>query len=264
MEETGDAEDVYSGLSRAELKLQKLAETVESKAIDPVALANLELELFVSIACHDLQSLLRKLLAYGEAIDRHAAAALDEESRGYLGRMNASGLRMKHLLGSLAQFAKGSTSCKLEPTDLGAVLTKALSELEVELLESKAKIEAQPLPTIDADPVGMRYLFENLISSSLRQRKTGEPPLVVISSRMLEGGKTQITLGDNGLGFSQSYLDRAFGSNLGPRTGEEAGLTGIELAICRKIVSHHRGEISGRSNPGQGAVFTIRLPVKQA
>jgi signal transduction histidine kinase len=136
-------------------------------------------------------------------------------------------------------------------------------------------VETRNLPTIDADPTQMRQLLQNLISNALKFHKEGRPPVVRVEAEVLAAGETdlsarieadaneicRLTIADNGIGFDQKYADRIFTpfKRLHGR-GDYAG-TGMGLAICRRIVERHGGDITVSSVPDEGTTFTVFLPV---
>jgi signal transduction histidine kinase len=154
-------------------------------------------------------------------------------------------------------------------------------------------VEIGALPTIDADPLQMRQLMQNLIANGLKFHRTGVPPVVQLSAADVPGaapdagpgagpdgngrppdaagpstegpagGFVELHFKDNGIGFDEKYLDRIFTvfQRLHGR-GEYEG-TGIGLAVCRKIVERHGGRITARSRPGEGATFVVTLPRRQ-
>src|SRR5213079_2561833 len=136
-------------------------------------------------------------------------------------------------------------------------------------------IDVSSLPAIEADPLQMRQLLQNLIANALKFRKPGEPPVVNIWSepdlKVVEGASWtlteseawQIFISDNGIGFDEKYLDRIFTvfQRLHGRNAYEG--TGVGLAVSRRIVERHDGSISAKSAPDQGSTFIVRLPARQ-
>jgi signal transduction histidine kinase len=125
---------------------------------------------------------------------------------------------------------------------------------------------------IEADQLQIRQLFQNLIGNSLKFHKLDVPPVINITSRILSSAQLnkpgdtdwcEIIVKDNGIGFDPKYAERVFQMffRLHNRTTHEG--TGMGLAICKKIVERHNGEISAESTPGVGTTFRILLPVKQ-
>ncbi len=148
-----------------------------------------------------------------------------------------------------------------------------VGDLEAQIERVQGQVEVGKLPTIQADPLQIRQLLQNLIANALKFHRPDEPPRVKIEARYvlpreqrhsLAEEKCRITIEDNGIGFEQQYADRIFGifQRLHPRDVYEG--TGIGLAICRRIVEYHGGQISVRSEPGKGSTFEVLLPVAQA
>jgi signal transduction histidine kinase len=185
--------------------------------------------------------------------------------------------RMQTLINDLMAFSRVET--KGQPfvrTDLGTIAREVSADLETLIEQAGGRVEIEELPTIDADPMQMRQLLQNLISNSLKYSRAGVPPIVRIYSQkpdtrppesLVESVSArqfcEILVTDNGIGFDEKYLDRIFTvfQRLHKR-GEYEG-TGIGLAICRKIVDRHSGTITARTSPGQGATFVVSLPVIQ-
>ncbi|MBI5042542.1 MAG: PAS domain S-box protein [Nitrospirae bacterium] len=235
--------------------------------------SNKELEQFAYIASHDLQEPLRKIKAFGERLKAKISNALDAQNRDYLERMQNAAERMEGLINGLLTFSRVTTSAQLfVSVDLKKVVQDVISDLEVRLEQTHGCIEADTLPVIDADPLQMRQLFQNLLSNALKFHKKNEPPLVKVYSSLLKGMADkalsnnefcQIIVEDNGIGFDEKYLDRIFGVFQRLHSRSEYEGTGIGLAVCRKIVERHGGTITAKSSVGQGAMFIVGLPVKQ-
>jgi light-regulated signal transduction histidine kinase (bacteriophytochrome) len=154
------------------------------------------------------------------------------------------------------------------PVNLDEITRDVLSDLEVRIEQTGATVEIEPLPMIDADPLQMRQLMQNLIGNALKFRQSEVSPTIKISGgsagiNSTYGNICQISVADNGIGFEEKYTDRIFTvfQRLHGR-GEYEG-SGVGLAVCRKIVERHHGTITARSAPNEGATFVITLPVKQ-
>ncbi len=229
--------------------------------------SNRELQDFAHIASHDLQEPLRKIMAFGDRLNSKYTEVLDDQGRDYLKRMRNAAVRMQFLIQGLLTYSRVTT--KAQPfarVDLSAVKQEVLSDLEFRILETGGHIvETDKLPVVNADPLQMRQLFQNLISNALKFSRKGEPPLVKISCRSVSingNGKTrhEISIEDNGIGFEEQYADRIFGVFQRLHGRNEFEGSGIGLSICRKIVMRHGGDIAAKSTPGQGAIFIFTLP----
>jgi PAS domain S-box-containing protein len=228
--------------------------------------SNRELQDFAYIASHDLQEPLRKIQAFGERLETKFADVLQEEGQGYLERMRSSAARMQTLINDLLSYSRVTT--KAQPfisVDLEKIAQEVLMDLAERIHENNGRIEIEELPQIEADPLQMRQLFQNLIGNGLKFHRPNIPPRICISGSTIYKGNekyAEITVEDNGIGFDEKYLNRIFQpfQRLHGR-GQYEG-SGIGLAICRKIVERHDGTISARSSPNEGSTFVIHLPAK--
>jgi signal transduction histidine kinase len=239
--------------------------------------SNRELQDFASVASHDMQEPLRKIQAFGDRLKLKCAATLPPEGQDYLERMQNAAQRMQVLINDLLAFSRVTTKAQpFVPVSLSTIVHEVLSDLEVRIQQVNAHIEIGSLPTLAADPLQMRQLLQNLISNALKfHRPEVIPHIQIFSQPCHSEGMTstiseteeptfyQIRVADNGIGFDEKYLDRIFTvfQRLHSRSQYEG--TGIGLAICRKIVERHSGQITASSQPGQGTTFIITLPTRQ-
>lgn len=225
--------------------------------------ANKELQSFASIASHDLQEPLRKIITFGDRLKTRIPAT-DENAHNYLERMQNSSSRMKSLVEDLLQLTNvEAVESSYRATDLNKVVHTVLEDLETRLKESKGIVNLIHLPIIDADPVQMHQLFLNLIGNALKFNRPGIPPVINLGSIKAETGHWKISVEDNGIGIEEIYVDRIFKpfERLHGRSAYEG--TGIGLTICNKIVSRHGGKITVKKTRTHGATFHITLPEKQ-
>ncbi len=246
----------YQELSTVKEKLEQ--QTQELKR------SNEELELFAYTASHDLQEPLRKVQAFGERLAKKHGDVLGKEGLLYLERMQDASSRMRVLIQDLLTYSRVST--KADPflrLDLNLIVRDVVSDLEVRISQTNAKVELSNLPTIEADPLQMRQLFQNLIGNALKFHKPDQAPIVTVSCETINE-KVVITVKDNGVGFDNQYAEKVFQifQRLHGR-GEFEG-TGMGLAIVRKIVERHGGNISAESQENEGASFIITLPLPAA
>jgi len=224
--------------------------------------SNHELQDFAYVASHDLQEPLRKIQAFGDRLKTKCAAALTDDGRDYLERMQNAASRMQTLINDLLAFSRVTTKGQpFELVELSRVAREVLSDLEVRIEQTGARIEVADLPTLDADPMQMRQLLQNLIGNALKFRREHFKPLVKVSSRPVNGAHCELRVEDNGIGFDMKYLERIFGMFQRLHGREHYEGTGVGLAICRKIAERHGGQITAESAPGRGATFIVTLPV---
>lgn len=253
----------------------ELERRVEERTLE-LARSNRELQDFAFVASHDLQEPLRKVQAFSGRLKDKYGGVLEAEGRDYLERMISAARRMHTLINDLLTFSRVTTKGQpFIPVALEEVARQVVGDLEARIEASGGKVELSPLPAIEADPVQMRQLLQNLIGNALKFHLPGKPPMVRVAGAILEGAESteeasapkgfcQITVQDDGIGIDEQYLDKIFTpfQRLHGR-GQYEG-TGIGLAICRKIVERHGGRISVTSTAGAGCIFSVTLPLTHA
>jgi len=228
--------------------------------------SNAALEEFASVASHDLQEPVRKILSFGELLNTSAGPALEGNARAYLGRMLSAAARMRTLISDVLLYSQVTT--RVQPfvrTDLARVAREVIADLETSIAESGGRVEVGELPVIDADALQMRQLLQNLLGNALKYRQKDTPPVVRLGCSSPPGGQDcTITVSDNGIGFNEKHAGRIFRMFVRLHGRDEYQGSGIGLAICRKIVERHGGTIAATSSAGAGATVTVTLPVRQA
>jgi len=238
--------------------------------------SNVELRDFAGVASHDLQEPLRKIQAFSDRIRLKCGDALGPEGLDSLERIQNAASRMQTLIQDLLMLSRiSSREFQFVPVDLGQTLHGVLSDLEFRIRQTDAKIEIGPLPVVEADPLQMRQMFQNLIGNALKFHKPGQRPEVTVQGKILRVQDYQlpgaspgdevarIMVTDNGIGFDEQYVEQIFTLFARLHSREEYEGTGMGLAICRKIAQRHGGSIVAKSAKGQGATFMMMLPVKQ-
>jgi signal transduction histidine kinase len=154
--------------------------------------------------------------------------------------------------------------------NLTQIIQGVLSDLEVRIQQTGGRVEVEKLPIIQADPVQMRQLFQNLIGNALKFHRPNIRPIVKIYSQhsynqsnkfSINSEFCEIIVEDNGIGIEEKYLDRIFNVFQRLHGRREYEGTGIGLAICKKIAERHHGSIIVQSKPGVGAKFIVKLPI---
>ena len=234
--------------------------------------SNRELEEFAFVASHDLQEPLRKIRAFGDRLQQKFSDKLGETGSDYVVRMQAASQRMSALIDDLLSFSRVTT--KQRPfvrVDLNKVMHSVMDDLDYAIEETKAQVHMDPLPVIDADESQIAQVFMNLIVNSLKFHQPEARPIVTITcevnviSPLVDDNRAWCCLrfADQGIGFEEQYAERVFSLFQRLHGRDEYSGTGIGLALCRKIIERHGGTITAQSKPGEGAVFTIYLPMVQ-
>ncbi|GAB3881121.1 PAS domain S-box protein [Spirosoma agri] len=269
---------------------EELAEANEELAKSNTGLAesnqlltrsNQNLEQFAYIASHDLQEPLRKVQQFSSLLREQYAEVLGNSGNDLLHRMESAGSRMSMLIRDLLAFSRISTrQAQAVPVPLRHVVDYALENLAVTVEETNAQIRIAPLPTVQGDALQLGQLFQNLLANALkfsqkdragyrimpqitiraREIPTSDlPPSIKPSRQTLTYHRIEVA--DNGIGFDDKYVDRIFQVFQRLHNKNEYAGTGVGLAICQKVVMNHGGVITATSQPGEGATFTVYLPV---
>ncbi|GMM72446.1 hypothetical protein MTsDn5_23980 [Alteromonas gracilis] len=253
----------------------KIAERTQELSVfsEELARSNRELEDFAFVASHDLQEPLRKIRAFGNRLESGYNDVIDERGKDYLARMLNAAERMSMLISDLLAFSRVSTRGKeFGEVDLNRAINSVIDDLEIAIDEKSAEINVSDMPVIRGDKSQLEQLFLNLISNALKFQSEGVKPVVSINvtnalpedtSDILiseEYEWIKITVTDNGIGFEQSFAEKIFAPFQRLHGRSEYKGTGIGLAVCRRIVERHNGQINAISKPGEGATFSIILP----
>lgn len=254
---TIDSEDEFGELAR---EMDYMREALLGN-INNLTRSNKELEQFAYVTSHDLQEPLRKVISFGERAVKKISEeeGLDEKTVFYIERMMSAAVRMRSLIDDLLSYSRVSTKGgEFKNVNLNKVLNGVLSDLEVTITEKKAKIVADDLPLVKADPLQMRQLFQNLIGNALKFSRKGVEPVVEIKVKD-KFEKAMISISDNGIGFDPKYSERIFAPFQRLHSRQEYAGTGIGLAVCNKIAIRHGGALSVESKEGEGSTFSFEI-----
>ena len=228
--------------------------------------SNRDLKDFAQVAAHDLQEPLRKIEAFSQRLMSRYGDRLPDEGQMFVERMTDASIRMRQLITSLLAYARLNQEGQAVATvDLQETMRDVLSDLQLRIEETGADVRVGNLPTVVAIPSQMVQLTQNLIANALKFIRPGVAPVIEVSSRYLEGGDgmacVQIVVSDNGIGFDDKAAAKLFKlfHRLHGRSEYEG--TGVGLATCRRIAENHGGTIAVSGVLGQGATFTVTLPV---
>ncbi|AWI25717.1 sensor histidine kinase [Flavobacterium pallidum] len=226
---------------------------------------NKELSSFTYIASHDLQEPLRKIRMFISRIleEEHH---FSDNTLSYFTNINSTAMRMQTLIDALLSYSSmDSDIFKTERTDLNKFLKEVCSLIDISIEESGAVFEAEPLPAVYVVRIQFQQLLLNIINNAIKYRKPGIPPIIKISAEKIEndnGKFWKLMIEDNGIGFDPQYGDKIFEVFQRLHGKREYEGTGVGLAICKKIMQNHHGNITAEGNPGKGAKFNIFIPVK--
>ncbi|QLK26968.1 ATP-binding protein [Natrinema zhouii] len=221
--------------------------------------SNERLEQFAYAASHDLQEPLRMITSYLTLVEDRYGDDLDQDGEEFIDYAVDGAERMREMIDGLLEYSRVETQGDpFEPVELEDVFAAVRKDLEVRIAESDATVEIGPLPRVEGDSNQLRQLFQNLLSNAL-EYSGDEPPRVDITSER-NGSNWTIAIEDEGIGIDPADADRIFEVFQRLHGREEYEGTGIGLALCKRIVERHGGEIRVDSEPSEGATFSFTLP----
>ncbi|HXU83426.1 MAG TPA: ATP-binding protein [Polyangia bacterium] len=242
-----------------EMRIAERTAALEERATE-LKRSNEELEAFAYVASHDLQEPLRAMASYTQLLKRQLQGQVSADADLYIGHVLEGAARMRALINALLDYSRvGRRALDLRPTSVDTVFDTALADLTAMITENGAQVTRGPLPVIAADPVQLGQLFRNLVSNAIKFRRD-EPPRIEVRADLV-GAEWRFAVRDNGIGIEPKHFDRIFIIFQRLHGRDRAG-TGIGLAVCKKIVERHGGQIWLESEPGAGSVFYFTLPAR--
>jgi PAS domain S-box-containing protein len=224
-----------------------------------LARSNAELQQFSYAISHDLQEPLQLVTRYGQLLAEEQGSRLDASGHRWLAHMLTSVARMQAMINDVLEYSRVETRGEaFVPVDFPAVVAEALANLQAAVEQGQAVITVHDLPRVAADPRQMVQLFQNLVSNAVKFRAAA-PPRVQVSAVEAEDAWVFAVM-DNGIGIDPEALDRIFGMFQRLHAPGEYPGTGIGLALCKRIVERHGGQIWATSQPGEGSTFYFSLP----
>ncbi|MFZ6023246.1 MAG: PAS domain S-box protein [Bacteroidota bacterium] len=253
----GSTQDI-SALKRSEQQLQELNTVLEKRASE-LARSNNELERFAYVASHDLQEPLRMVSSFLQLLDKQYTAKLDDKAREYINFAVGGAERMKRLILDLLSYSRVSTVTEqFQPVDMNAVVQHVLQIFESRFEKEGITLTTDRLPVVKGNTSQLQQLFQNLVGNAIKY-KSERPPLIEIGC-LEEENRFVFFIKDNGIGINPKYFEKIFVvfQRLHPVNNYSG--TGIGLAICKKIVECHQGEIWVESEEGKGSTFFFSMP----
>ena len=253
-----DIEDIKN----AETALREAYETLEHRVAErtaELARSNEDLQQFAYVASHDLQEPLRMVTGFLKLLHDRYEPQLDGKAKEYIAFSIEGATRMSQLITDLLAYSRvGSHGNAQRPTEAGHALAGAMANLRGTIHEAGATVTQDELPTVQADPMQLMQLLQNLVGNAIKFRSPDRPCQVHVSARR-KGGQWVFSVRDNGIGIPAEHFDRIFVIFQRLHTRDKYPGTGIGLAICKKIVDRHGGKIWVESKLGEGSTFYFAL-----
>ena len=222
--------------------------------------ANEDLQQFASVASHELQEPVRMMERYAQMLREDFEGRLAPGEEESIDLVVSAARRLRVLIDDLLAFSRvESRERRSVKISADGLLDEALANLRAAVEESGAAITRSPLPVIEADPVQIVQLFQNLIGNALKVHG-GEPPRIHVAAER-RGGEQVFSVRDHGIGIAPADAESIF--LLFRRLQPEVPGSGIGLALCKRIVEHHGGRIWVEPAPDHGSIFFFAIPAAE-
>jgi light-regulated signal transduction histidine kinase (bacteriophytochrome) len=222
--------------------------------------SNDELRQFAYVASHDLQEPLRSITSFCGLLKAEYSERLGGSADEYIDRIINSAKRMKQLITDLLCYARVDCDEEIEfqEVSLDDIVMDAVANLQAAIDESGAEICRGDLPTVRGDRCQLVQLYQNLLANSLKYRGDVPPKILIEAGR--DGDQCECSVRDNGIGIAPKHHQHVFELFRRLHGRDKYPGTGIGLALCKKLVQRHGGQISVDSELGCGSVFRFTLP----
>jgi PAS domain S-box-containing protein len=254
----GLSEDV-TDRRRAELGQRQFAETLERKSRELEA-ANKELESFSYTVSHDLRAPLRAVEGYAAILEEDYGATLDAEGQRFLHNIREGATRMGHLIQDLLAFSRlGRQPLSLTRSDTRFLVQGVWEQLRSTQPELAAQLVIGDLPPSYGDSRLLQQVWFNLLENAVKYSSKVATPRIEVHGQS-DRTEAVFSVHDNGVGFDMRYYDKLFNVFQRLHSESEYAGTGVGLAIVQRVIARHGGRVWARSEPGQGACFSVALP----
>jgi PAS domain S-box-containing protein len=239
--------------------------TEQRTLLDDLKSSNTELEQFAYVTSHDLREPLRMVSGFISLLEKRYGEKLDQDAKEFIGFAVDGVKRMDRMILDLLEYSRiGRGQVELSNVDLKEIADEALLNLKATIENAKGQVDvASALPSVTGDRGRLVRLFQNLIGNALKYHSPDRAPIIRISAKKSIRNWI-ISVEDNGIGMAPEHLHRIFGVFQRLHSHHQYEGTGIGLAICKKIVEQHDGQIWVESTPGQGSCFYVSLPSQSA
>jgi len=235
----------------------ELEKKVQSRTQELEAV-NKELEAFSYSVSHDLRAPLRAVSGYAMMLKEDYEEQFDDEAKRITGNILINVKMMGQLIDDLLAFSKlGKREVRKQITNMKELVAAAIAELSP---DGKYRLDIGEMPWCKGDSDLLKQVWINLIGNAVKYSSKCADPQITIGSMEDAAGPVYFVC-DNGAGFDSKYADKLFKVFQRLHSHEEFEGTGIGLALVKRILDKHRGQIWAESSPGNGAAFYFRLPV---
>jgi light-regulated signal transduction histidine kinase (bacteriophytochrome) len=250
-------------LTQQKLQLEDQSQQL-AKNLHALQMSYSELEQFAYIASHDLKSPLRNIGSYAQLLKKRYYNALDIEANQFIDFIVNNAQLMNNVISDLLEYNTVETKKELVKTNFNNIVDLIRFNLKDVIVQNNVEIDVESLPTLWAHKTGAIQLIQNLIDNAIKYRSNETPHIKIKAEQINDGSLWQFSVCDNGVGLDEIYKDKAFHPFQRINQRDRPG-SGMGLAICRKVVKLHGGDIWFTKNTeGGGTTFTFTIPQWEA
>lgn len=257
-----DADYMFCAFVRDITERRKSHEELErlvQERTDKLTQSNEELRQFAKIASHDLQEPLRAVQGFANLLAQSTKGKLEKDPLEFIDYILDGTQRMQHLIQSVLIHSQiNSDNSDDHITNCNSVIEEVLSNLSAYIKDTGASLEVDKLPEVAVERSQVVQLFQNLISNALKYRGPETPEIYLTAERNVN--KWLFSMRDNSIGIDPKYANKIFDMFARLHGKTQYPGTGMGLAICKRIVTSHGGNIWVESELGRGSIFLFTLP----
>ena len=246
----------------AEQQIQEMNAQLEQRVqerTEELVAANRELEAFTYSVSHDLRAPLRAMDGFSRIVLEDYGPQAPEEAQNYLKSIRRNAQHMGRLIDDLLSLSRlGRKTLNKQWLDVGEIVDKALQTLEDDRVGRDIELQIGEMGKCRGDELLLQQVWVNLLANALKFTRSCHPAVIEVG-KINETDRTVYFVRDNGVGFNMAYADKLFGVFQRLHRSEEFEGTGVGLAIVKRIVERHGGDIWAEAEPGKGAVFYFTL-----
>ncbi|WP_132056037.1 PAS domain-containing protein [Pseudocnuella soli] len=245
-------------------ELRRVNKTLQQQASE-LQRSNEDLQQFAHVASHDLKEPVRKIKTFASRLQDELGTDMPPRAQHFLTKIDEATERIYSMIDGVLEYSQlDAAELKPTPVPLAQVLDQIIADLELTIQEKEAQIHVEPMPVIKGQPILLYQLFYNLLNNSLKFAQPGQKPQIRVHASDAGAGMAAISVSDNGIGFNQEHAEKIFKTFTRLNAREKFEGTGLGLALCRKIAARHGGSIHAAGKAGEGATFTVTLPVEES
>jgi signal transduction histidine kinase len=260
-DELGKLSDTFNIMA---LQVKHSKEDLEKKVQDRTAkleAANKELEAFSYSVSHDLRAPLRAISGYSMILKEEYVTKLDAEANRIIDVTIANVKMMGQLIDDLIAFSQmGKNEAMYDVIDMKSLAETCVKELLQHEKENKFKIIIHPLPSSHGNISMIKQVWLNLIGNAIKYSSKQLNARIEIGCKEDDPSMYVYFVRDNGVGFDMQYAHKLYGVFQRLHSQQEFDGTGVGLALVKRIIDKHKGQVWAESTIGEGSVFYFSLP----